>query len=92
MEKKCSAREVYSDKSLIQWKVFISQLATMLGVWDPRDQDPSEAPSLSQDELLSIKNIFWNNKLHLTDNQKQDYKSQKTRLFIFRDFPQNYRL
>lgn len=43
-------REDFSDMGLSQEKIFISQLATALGV-----QDPSVAPHLSQDELLNTK-------------------------------------
>lgn len=49
-------REDYSDTGLNQYKVFISQPVTTLGIWDP-----SVSLSLSQCELLSTEATSWAN-------------------------------
>jgi hypothetical protein len=65
MDFKCGCCGVFTredclDMDLSQWKVFISQLATTLGVWDP-----SVTLSLSRGEILNIA-LSWVDTLQLT--------------------------
>ena len=52
-------------------------------------RDAGAALSLSQDELLSTKTMFWVDILQLTStvSQKQTYRSPKARLVCFETFP-----
>jgi hypothetical protein len=70
-------RKDCSDTGLSQKKVFSSWLATTLGI-----PDASVALSLSLNELLRTKTVFWVDILQLarTVSQKHNYRSQKARL------------
>lgn len=70
-------RKDCSDMGLSQLEVFSSRPTTTLGI-----PDASVALSLSPDELLRTKTVFWVDILQLarTVSQKQNYRSQNARL------------